>query len=94
MARTRIEDLPKDIKINRKEMGRIFGGVGADRPDKTTASGGTPQDAVDAFVDANPGLIVHTDGSPFADRETALERLARVDREAWCEKYPDAPVCQ
>ena len=27
MARTRIEDLPKDIKIGRKEMGRTLGGV-------------------------------------------------------------------
>jgi len=26
MARTRIEDLPKDLKISGKEMGRIYGG--------------------------------------------------------------------
>ena len=28
MVRTRIEDLPKDMKINKQEMKRVLGGIG------------------------------------------------------------------
>ena len=54
MARTRIEDLPEDIKISRKEMGRIYGGVLASPPVKLASGGCTPEDCFDG--DPRPSI--------------------------------------
>ena len=62
MERIKIKDLAKDIKISRKEMGRIHGGFMDPEADVQGKSGGTVEDEIAAFVDANPGLLVVNDG--------------------------------
>lgn len=65
MASIKIKNLPKGEKISRKEMGSILGGVAPTDPNVLGPSGGTAQDEIDAFVDANPQLL--TPGTSVSD---------------------------
>jgi hypothetical protein len=62
MARTRIEDLPKDIKISRNEMGRILGGVMETYEEEVEFHDSTPQGEISGYdipleYPIDPGLI-------------------------------------
>ena len=58
MARTRIEDLPIDIKISRQEMGRSHGGVMTHRAEAMAHRGGTPEE------EASDGYYPHPEQPP------------------------------
>ena len=79
MARIKINDLPKDMKISRKELGRIFGGRGTNPPVEESEYGGTINDKLDGFVDANPDKVdynIHP-----------VDHLCVLHEERW--KHPD-----
>jgi len=50
MERIKIEDLPKEMKVSREEMGRIYGGFADKDPVVLGKSGGTAQDEIDAYA--------------------------------------------
>ena len=62
MARIKMNDLPKDIKISRNEMGMIHGGVMETYEEELEFHDGTPQNEISGYdipleYPTDPGLI-------------------------------------